>query len=112
MTAAVGACCLFLQPGAKIVTVRGRHVPETSESVPTIATPYGFKLAILINEKSASAREIVAGAMQDHDRATIVGEPSYGKGLVQSVSLSAKAPAWRSPPRSTTRPAAARFRSR
>jgi carboxyl-terminal processing protease len=49
------------------------------------ATPYHFKLAILINGKSASASEIVTGAMQDHDRAVVLGEPSYGKGLVQNV---------------------------
>lgn len=85
VTAAIGTASLFLQPGAKIVTVRGRHVAETSEKVPSIATPYGFKLAILVNEKTASASEIVSGAMQDHDRATIVGTPSFGKGLVQSV---------------------------
>jgi carboxyl-terminal processing protease len=85
LTAAVQTVSLFLQPGMKIVTVRGRHVPETTETVPTIATPYGFKLAILVNEKSASAAEIVSGAMQDHDRATILGVPSFGKGLVQSV---------------------------
>jgi carboxyl-terminal processing protease len=85
LTAAVQMVSLFLQPGMKIVTVRGRHVPETTQTVPTIATPYGFKLAILVNEKSASAAEVVSGAMQDHDRATILGAPSFGKGLVQSV---------------------------
>jgi carboxyl-terminal processing protease len=85
LTSAVQMASLFLQPGMKIVTVRGRHVPETTETVPSIATPYGFKLALLVNEKSASAAEIVSGAMQDHDRATIVGVPSFGKGLVQSV---------------------------
>jgi carboxyl-terminal processing protease len=85
LTAAVQMVSLFLQPGMKIVTVRGRHVPETTQTVPTIATPYGFKLAILVNERSASAAEVVSGAMQDHDRATILGASSFGKGLVQSV---------------------------
>src|SRR5207237_10122253 len=79
------ASSLFLQPRATIVTLRGRHVTEKSDFVPETATPYGFKLAILMNEKSASASEIVSGAMQDHDRATILGAPSFGKGLVQSV---------------------------
>ena len=85
LTAAVRTASLFLRPGLAIVTVRGRNVPENTESVPSIATPYACKLAILIDGKSASATEIVSGAMQDHDRATIVGEPSFGKGLVQSV---------------------------
>jgi carboxyl-terminal processing protease len=85
LTAAVQTASLFLRPGLAIVTVRGRNVPEKTESVPSLATPYLCKLAILINGKSASATEIVAGAMQDHDRAAIVGEPSFGKGLVQSV---------------------------
>ncbi len=85
VTAALEMSSLFLTPGTKIVTVRGRHVPEKSEVVPSIAKPYGFKLAILVNEKTASASEIVSGAMQDHDRATIVGTTSFGKGLAQSV---------------------------
>jgi carboxyl-terminal processing protease len=85
VTAAVGTASLFLQPGTKIVTVRGRHVEEKSEVVPSGATPYGFKLAVLVNEKTASASEIVSGALQDHDRATILGVPTFGKGLVQSV---------------------------
>jgi len=83
--AALDTAALFLPPGSKIVTVRGRHVPEKSESVPSIAKPYSFKLAILVNEKTASASEIVTGAMQDHDRAVVLGVPTYGKGLVQSV---------------------------
>jgi carboxyl-terminal processing protease len=85
MTAALETAALFLEPGQKILSVRGRNVPERSEVVPETAKPYPFKLAILINEKTASASEIVSGAMQDHDRATILGQSSYGKGLVQSV---------------------------
>src|ERR1019366_1815189 len=85
VTAALETASLFLQPGQTILTVRGRHVPEKAEKVHASAKPYGFKLAILINGKTASASEIVTGALQDHDRATVLGEPSFGKGLVQTV---------------------------
>ena len=82
---ALDTASLFLDSGTKIVTVRGRSVPEKTEVVPKLAKPYRFKLAILINEKTASAAEIVSGAMQDEDRAVILGSTSFGKGLVQSV---------------------------
>ncbi|MGI8959297.1 MAG: S41 family peptidase [Bryobacteraceae bacterium] len=83
--AALETAAMFLQPGQRILTAKGRVGESEIADVPKHATPYTFKLALLISEKTASASEILSGALQDHDRALIVGEPSYGKGLVQSV---------------------------
>jgi carboxyl-terminal processing protease len=85
VSAALDTAALFLKPGQSVVTIKGRRVESKDEFTPAFATPYTFKLAVLINEKTASASEIVSGALQDHDRASIIGEDSYGKGLVQSV---------------------------
>jgi len=83
--AALDAAALFLSPGQRILTARGRSGEGETADVPPAAMPYSFGLAVLVSGKTASASEILSGALQDHDRATIVGEPSYGKGLVQSV---------------------------
>jgi len=83
--AALDGASMFLQPDQRILTAKGRFgQPETAD-VPKNAKPYHFRLSVIINAKTASASEILTGALQDHDRAVVVGETSYGKGLVQSV---------------------------
>lgn len=75
----------FLPAGQTIVTQRGRVAVDSRVWQSKNKNPDNVSLVVLVNGGSASASEIVAGAFQDYDRALIVGEKTFGKGLVQSV---------------------------
>lgn len=75
----------FLPLGQPILTQKGRDGMNDREYKSRNPEPDRTPLVILVNDYTASASEIVAGAMQDHDRALIVGQTSFGKGLVQSI---------------------------
>ncbi len=82
---AVEICDLFLPAGQTIVTTRGRDETVYEPRVSTGTGDAKLPLAVLTDRNSASASEIVAACLQDHNRAVVVGERSYGKGTVQRL---------------------------
>ena len=82
---AVGVASLFLKPGASVLTIRGRGVPEKEYATTPMRAHFDMPMVVLVNGETASAAELLTAALEEHDRAVVAGEPTFGKGVVDNV---------------------------
>ncbi len=82
---AVGVASLFLPPGSSVLTIRGRATPEKSYHTTLLKDHFEMPLIVLVNSQTASAAEVLSAALEEHDRAVLAGEPTFGKGVVENI---------------------------